>query len=257
MTSTSENKRLACTVAYDGAGFQGWQVQPGKRTVQEEIEKAFAVICDTPPPRIHGSGRTDTGVHARGQVFHVDPGRALTPDKWLEALNGSLPPDIRIMAVQEVAANWHARFDALSKQYRYFIYQAPVMPPELRGVRHHVRKSLDSARMNEAAALLQGKHDFLSFSANRGKPEQTTLRDLMECRLEIAGPEICLIARADGFMYKMVRQLAGALLRVGLGELSPQDIQTLLEQPERNHLAPTAPPQALFLWEVVYEEEMR
>lgn len=253
MTSASENKRLAFTVAYDGTDFQGWQVQPDKRTVQDEIEKAFGVICNGPPPRIHGSGRTDTGVHARGQVFHVNPACALPAEKWMVALNAILPPDIRIMGGREVPPDWHARFQAVSKQYRYFIYQAPVMPPELRGVRHHVRKILNVENMRQAAALLQGRHDFLSFSANRGKPEQTTVRHLMECRLVVEGPEICLIACADGFMYKMVRQLAGALLRVGLGELDLAAVRKLLTHPVRNHLAPTAPPQALFLWQVRYE----
>lgn len=255
MTSTSASKRLAVTVAYDGTDFQGWQVQPGKRTVQGEIEQALGRICDAPPPRIHGSGRTDTGVHARGQVFHMDPPRLLAAEKWQEALNGVLPPDIRIMAVRGVPADWHARFDACSKAYRYFMYQAPVMPPELRRVRYHVRKPLDLAAMHEAAALLEGRHDFLSFSANRGKPELSTVRELMTCRLEVAGPEICLIARADGFMYKMVRQLAGALLRCGRGELSLPELQGLLDRPERSHEAPTAPPQGLFLWEVDYDRD--
>ncbi|MDF3127978.1 tRNA pseudouridine(38-40) synthase TruA [Kiritimatiellaeota bacterium B1221] len=254
MTSILENNRIAVSVGYDGSDFQGWQVQPGKRTVQDEIEKAFGLICASESPRIHGSGRTDTGVHARGQVFHVDPSRPLSARRWQDALNGVLPDDIRVYAVRDVASDFHARFDAQSKQYRYFILNAPVMPPELRRVRHHVRKDLNVERMREAASLLQGKHDFLSFSANRGKPEQSTIRTLSRMDLEVHGSELCLIAEADGFMYKMVRQLAGALLRVGLGELSPADIQQLLSEPERNHLAPTAPAQALFLWKVSYPE---
>src|SRR5690606_15034566 len=127
--------------------------------------------------------------------------------------------------------NFHARFDARRKQYRYFIYHAPVMPPDLRNFRHHVRKDLHLEKMREAALWLQGKHDFLSFSANRGKPEQSSVRTLFRLDVTEDGEEICLIAEADGFMYKMVRQLAGALLRVGLGELSPLDIQQLLDQP--------------------------
>ncbi len=254
MTSTLENSRIAVSVGYDGSGFQGWQVQPGMRTVQHEIEKAFGLLCASEPPRIHGSGRTDTGVHARGQVFHIDPTRDFSPQRWQDALNGVLPEDIRVFSVRKVAADFHARFDAVKKQYRYYIFHAPVMPPELRGTRHHVRKSLNRVAMREAAAILQGTHDFLSFSANRGKPEQSTERTLSRMELTEQGPELCLIAEADGFMYKMVRQLAGALMRVGLGELAPADILKLLEQPERNHLAPTAPAQALFLWQVSYPE---
>lgn len=254
MTSRSENNRLACTVAYEGGGFEGWQVQPGKRTVQGEVEKALGVLCDEAPPRIHGSGRTDTGVHARGQVFHVDPLRSYPAEKWLTALNGVLPADIRVMKVREVNPDFHARFSALRKQYRYFVYNAPVMPPELRHVRCPVRQPLNRNAMREAAGLLQGEHDFLSFSASRGKPERTTVRTLYRMEIREEREELCMIAEADGFMYKMVRQLAGALIRVGLEELSPADIRKLLAQPERSHRAPTAPANALFLWNVDYPD---
>lgn len=254
MTLSSESKRLAVTVAYDGEKFQGWQVQPGMRTVQDEIEKAFGVICAGEKPRIHGSGRTDAGVHARGQVFHVDPERVCPKEKWMEALNGLLPADVRVMDVNVVSPDFHARFDAVSKEYRYFIFQGPVLPPEIRRIRHHVRKELDVEKMCRAATLLQGEKDFLSFSANRGKPEESTVRTIMECRFTGGAPEYCFTVKADGFLYKMVRQLAGALLRVGRGEMSLPEFQKLLDQPVRNHLAPTAPPQALFLWEVLYPE---
>jgi len=243
---------MAATVAYDGTDFQGWQVQPDTRTVQSEIEKALAVLNGGKSPRIHGSGRTDTGVHARGQVFHFDPLRMMTPEKWKSALNGLLPEDIRILKVVEVSPDFHARFDAVKKQYRYFIYMEEVMPPELRKIRHHVRSLLDLEAMRKGAGVLQGAHDFRSFSANRGKPETSTLRNVMTLRLEGEAPELCLIAEADGFLYKMVRQLAGALLRIGLGELSLGELENLLRYPDRNHLAPTAPPQALFLWQVTY-----
>lgn len=261
MTSSSDDnpsapppRRLAMTVAYDGTDFQGWQVQPDTRTVQEEIETALARISDGVRPRIHGSGRTDTGVHARGQVFHVDSSRDYTESKWREALNGVLPEDVRILDVKAVAADFHARFDALSKQYRYFIHNHAVLPPDLRRYRLHVRSPLDVERMQQAAARLCGEHDFRSFSANRGREDESTVRTLRDLRLEINGAEMCLIAEADGFLYKMVRQLAGALIRTGLGELTLEDIQELLDRPARGHQAPTAAPQALFLWRVMYGE---
>lgn len=248
--------RLAATVAYDGTGFQGWQVQPGARTVQEEIERAFERLCGGKRPRIHGSGRTDTGVHARGQVFHVDPERKTPypPQKWLEALNGVLPPDIRIMDVRTVPAEFHARFDAVEKEYRYRIDTRPVVPPDLRFTRCPCRRTLDVEAMRAGAELLRGEHDFLSFSASRGAPERTTVRDLR--RLEVVEEDegLTLVAVADGFLYKMVRQLAGALLRVGSGELSLAELGDLVEVPERTHLAPTAPPQGLFLWNVRYPD---
>ncbi|MEX2606935.1 MAG: tRNA pseudouridine(38-40) synthase TruA [Kiritimatiellia bacterium] len=259
MTFSSDNnapvssaRRLAMTVAYDGTDFQGWQMQPDRRTVQEVIERAIGHISDGAPPRIHGSGRTDTGVHARGQVFHVDTHRDYSEVKWREALNGVLPGDVRILEVKQVASDFHARFDALSKQYRYFIYTHPVMPPDLRRYRLHVRTPLNVGAMVRAAEVLLGEHDFRSFSANRGREEETTVRTLHRLDLEREGQDLCLIAEADGFMYKMVRQLAGALIRTGLEELTVDDIQTLLDKPERNHQAPTAAPQALFLWKVLY-----
>ncbi|MGA0333711.1 MAG: tRNA pseudouridine(38-40) synthase TruA [Kiritimatiellia bacterium] len=254
MTSIPENKRFAATVAYDGAAFAGWQVQPGKRTVQGEIEKALGQLENSAPPRIHGSGRTDTGVHARGQVFHVDLHRNFSPPQLQKALNGILPEDIRIPDLRSVSPEFHARYDVVRKQYRYFVYNAEVMPPELRFTRHRIRKTLDLEGMRTAAALLQGEHDFLSFSANRGKPEQSTVRKLSRLEWTGQGPEFCLIAEADGFLYKMVRQLAGALLRVGLGELEISELSELIRHPVRNHLAPTAPPQALFLWQVHYAD---
>ncbi len=245
--------RLAFTVAYDGTDFMGWQGQPGLRTVQGEVEGVIAQICGGRTARIHGSGRTDAGVHARGQVFHVDPPRAdFPPEKWKHALNGLLPPDIRILAAREVPGDFHARFEAVGKQYRYFVYRGEVMPPELRRTRLHERRPLDLPRMRTCADLLLGRHDFLSFSANRGVPEASTVRELRRLEWEEQGEECCLVAEADGFLYKMVRQLAGALLRVGRGELGPEEIRAMLLKPKRDHRAPSAPPQGLFLWRVDY-----
>lgn len=245
--------RLAMTAAYDGTAYQGWQVQPGTPTVQRAIEEAFGTLCGGTRPRIHGSGRTDTGVHARGQVFHVEPSRDYPPAKWVEALNGLLPPDIRILEARGVDPGFHARFSAEGKQYRYYIHNHPVLPPDLRLYRTHVRRPLRLEAMRRAAGRLVGTWDFTSFSAGRGGPEESAVRTLR--RLELMREEngdLCLIAEADGFLYKMVRRLAGALIRAGLDELSPDDIQALLDRPERNHLAPTAPPRGLFLWRVEY-----
>ncbi len=254
--SDASPQRYAVTVAYDGRDFQGWQVQPGARTVQLELEKALAKICPGHAFRIHGSGRTDRGVHARGQVFHFDdPGRGFAVEKWREALNGVLPEDIRVRSLRGVSPEFHARFSALGKQYRYFIWHGEILPPELRFTRYALRLPLELSRMQAAAAGLQGEHDFRSFSASRGVDDEgETVRHLRRLELQQDGPELCLIAEADGFLYKMVRQLAGALLRVGRGELDPEDLQRLLDHPERNHTAPTAPAQALFLWKVDYPE---
>lgn len=256
MSDPLPSPRMAFTVAYDGTDFQGWQGQPGLRTVQGEIETSMSRIADGVFARVHGSGRTDAGVHARGQVFHVDsPRPAFPPDKWAHALNGTLPPDIRIVEAKAVAPDFHARFDAIGKEYRYFVYNAPVLPPEMRRTRLHLRQPLSLDALREAAEVLLGTHDFKSFSANRGFPETSTVRTLRRLEWQVDGPEFCLRVEADGFLYKMVRQLTGALLRAGRGELSAADLHRMLDQPLRDHRAPTLPPQGLFLWRVMYKED--
>jgi tRNA pseudouridine38-40 synthase len=245
--------RFAVTVAYDGTDFFGWQVQPNHRSVQEEIESAFQLLCDGKRPRIHGSGRTDTGVHARGQVFHVDPSRKnYSPDKWRESLNGLLPQDIRILEVREVPADFHARYDAVRKEYRYYIFPARPMPPELRRTRLEVGHSLDWTRMQEAAEALQGRHDFTSFSAARGPEEADAVRTLYALELHPDPDGFYLRAVGEGFLYKMVRRLTGALLMVGGGELSVDAVTNLLMNPNRESCIRTAPPHGLFLWRVHY-----
>ena len=248
-------QRYRCTVAYDGTDFGGWQVQPNLRTVQAEIETALLKVGAGETIRIHCSGRTDRGVHARGQVCHFDASRPYTSGKWQEALNGVLPRDICILDVRPAVDNFHARVSSVAKEYRYFLYLDAVLPPDLRRTWVRERRQLDLDSMHAAAALLQGEQDFLSFSSNRGVEEVTTVRNLMRLAVEEVPEGLCVRARADGFMYKMVRQLVGCLLRIGRAEMSLADVQRLLEFPERNHEAPSAPPQGLFLWKVWYAGE--
>ena len=247
-------QRYAMTVAYEGEAYRGWQVQPDAPSVQETLERAFARLCDSDRPRIQGSGRTDTGVHARGQVFHVDPARDnYDPDKWREALNGVLPPDIRILRVREVAETFHARYDAVGKEYRYFLYPGRVMLPDMRRHRVRIAPTVDLDAMRAGAARLRGRHDFTAFSASRGGDEEVDpVRDLSVLDLIPDSQGIFLRAVADGFLYKMVRRLAGALIRVGEGGLTPDDLAEFLRDPRREALVPTAPPRALFLWNVDY-----
>jgi len=253
---TSGNSRLACTVSYDGSEFQGWQVQPGGvPTLQQTIEEAFARLCGGETLRIHASGRTDTGVHARGQVFHVDPTRPdYDPGKWREALNGVLPASIRILNVRRVPETFHARFDALGKEYRYFLYQGAVMPPDLRAFRLHVRSPLDLEAMRAAAALWTGTHDFTSFSARRGDVEEDPVRSVTSAELLEQENGLCFRVSANGFLYKMVRRLTGALLDVGRGSLTCDDIAESLRHPSKQSTILTAPPQGLFLWKVQYPD---
>jgi len=250
------SSRMLLTIGYDGTRFQGWQVQPGALTVQSEIEAAIARLCPGGSPRVHASGRTDTGVHARGQRLHFDSPRPdFRPETWMRALNGMLPHDIRIYHAQSVPAHFHARFDALRKEYRYFIHRGRVLPPEFRLYRFREPRPLDLPLMRQACELLRGEHDFASFSALRGSGDEHTVRTLHELSLhEYDADTLCLHAVANGFLYKMVRQLAGTLLRVGLGKLDLSELRKLLENPFRGSETVSAPPQGLFLWRVTYPE---
>jgi tRNA pseudouridine38-40 synthase len=244
--------RLRMTVAYDGTDFSGWQGQPGKRSVQGDIEAAFRKLGAPEDIRVHGSGRTDSGVHARGQVFHVDPFRDYPARKWMESLNGVLPDDVRIMEAREVAADFHARFDAIAKEYRYFIFCGVNMPPDLRRTFLRVRSPLDIPAMHACAALLQGEHDFKGLSANRGYPERTTVRHLSTLVIEDIPEGLMVRAAANGFLYKMVRKLVGCLLYVGRGEMSLENVQDLLDHPRRTPHPPVVGAEGLYLWRVWY-----
>jgi tRNA pseudouridine38-40 synthase len=244
--------RIKCIVAYDGTEFQGWQVQPGARTIQSEVEKALAILEPEARPRIQGSGRTDAGVHAVGQVFHADVLREFSTGKWRDALNGLLPEDIRILAVEKVDENFHSRFSARRKEYRYFIHTGPVCPPTLRWTRHVIRRPLEVTLMKEAAEYLVGTHDFRSFSAIRVDAEEDTVRTLRRLDLMEQDSEIIIRAEAEGFLYKMVRQLVGALIRVGRQEMTLAELVDLRDNPRISHDAPSAPAKGLFLWRVEY-----
>ncbi len=253
---SSPGSRLAFTVAYDGSDFQGWQVQPdGVPTVQETIEEAFAVLCGGERPRIHASGRTDTGVHARGQVFHANPARSgYEPDKWRESLNGLLPASIRILNVRTVPETFHARFDALRKEYRYFLFAGRVLPPDLRAYRLHVRSDLDLSAMQTVASHWVGTHDFTSFSARRGDGEEDPIRTVFTSEVLEQAEGLMFRISANGFLYKMVRRLTGALIEAGQGRLSCDEVLQALCTPSKQSTILTAPPQGLFLWDVHYSE---
>ena len=247
--------RYLMTVAYDGGAYQGWQVQPGVPTVQEVLELVLARMCGA-HTRIHGSGRTDTGVHARGQAFHFDAARVdIPPAKWTRAMNGNLPRDIRILDTRTVPDSFHARFDVLHKEYRYLLDPGPVQLPERRHTCLHLPVLPDFSAMQQACTVLQGRHDFKAFSLDRGDGNTDTVRDLQVLTLRAVGDGLWMVqAIAPGFLYKMVRQLVGALLRVGNGGLSVADLGALLAHPVRTPHIPTAPAHGLSLWRVTYPE---
>ncbi len=243
--------RFRITVGYDGTSYSGWQIQPNGLTVQEVLQTALGRL-DGSPVKVHGSGRTDQGVHARGQVAHFDLTKPFEPASLQRALNAIMPKDIRVMSVHRAASDFHARKQATGKEYRYFIWNAEVIPPTERLYHLHEQQSLDIEAMQLAAAALAGRHDFAAFTANPSRVVESTVRDLFELNVRKRGPEVTLIACGEGFLYKMVRSLAGWLLRVGKGEVSPETTSVILESKVRTARVPTAPPEGLFLWKVSY-----
>jgi tRNA pseudouridine38-40 synthase len=242
-------RRWRCACAYDGAGFAGWQSQPGGSSVQDALEAALGGILGG-AVRVHGSGRTDAGVHAMGQVFHFDAAWRHGPDRLLAALRSRLPASIQVRSVRPAAAGFHARFSAKGKVYTYDVHLGDA-DPFTRPRVWVVDRPLDLDAMRRAAGILRGRHDFRAFSARR-PGEEDTVRDLRRLEVTRRGRTVRITAEADGFLYKMVRSLAGALVSVGQGKLTAEAIGRLLEARERTPAVMTAPPQGLCLRRVFY-----
>ena len=243
-------RRWKCECAYDGAPFDGWQSQPGGNGIQDVIEARLAQIFGA-PVRIHGSGRTDAGVHARAQVFHFDAAWRHPVERLRAAMNSTLPAAIQIAAVRAVPPTFHARFSAQGKRYVYHLHLGEA-DPFARPYCWPVFRPLDFAAMEAAAAGLRGRHDFKAFSAGRGAEPEDTVRDLRRLELVRRGARVRITAEADGFLYKMVRSLVGALVAVGEGKLPAEQVREILASRVRTNLVPTAPPQGLFLEKVFY-----
>jgi tRNA pseudouridine38-40 synthase len=246
-------KRWKCVCAYDGSHFSGWQSQTKRDSVQDVVESRLAVILGI-PTRIYGSGRTDSGVHAKGQVFHFDAEWVHGPDKLAAALRYTLSEALQIISVRPVRADFHARFSATRKEYSYHIHLGDA-DPFTRPYCWTVFKPLNLEAMKAAATVLIGKHDFRAFSALNGveDPENNdTVRTLAVLDVRRRGRELRIQAAADGFLYKMVRSLVGALVAVGEGKLNPQEIKNILNSKTRTAQVHTAPAHGLFLQRVYY-----
>jgi tRNA pseudouridine38-40 synthase len=240
--------RFKLLIAYDGGHFLGWQSQAGGNTVQDVLESAFFKLCGT---RIvpHGSGRTDTGVHAHGQVAHVDiPHPRL--QNWAAALNAHLPKAIRVMECSPVPSTFHARFDAKGKIYTYRIYNGPVQDPFEVGRSWHLQEALDFPMLTRCAAKLVGTHDFGGFAANRGKPGEDTVRTISRIVAERHDPIITLTFEGTGFLYKMVRLLAGSMVRCAQHKAEPEWLDELLARQKKSSFAAYA--HGLYLSKVLY-----
>lgn len=251
----SEFVRLRLTVAYDGANYAGWQVQKSGTGVQEVVEGALKKVFGL-EMRVHGSSRTDAGVHARGLVAHVDVPRArfvMTPRKAILAINAHLPEDIRIMAAARAREEFHARFSAKGKEYRYFVYNHSAVEPLLRHQAWHVPRALGLSRMRVAAKAFVGKHDFEAFAANRGYKMESTVRTVTRCDVQKRGPLFTFIIEGDGFLYKMCRGIVGTLVQVGLGKFDPNEVPKMIETKDRRAAGMSAPAHGLVLWRVKYK----
>ncbi len=244
-------QRHLAILAYDGTDFCGWQVQPRGRSIQGEFERALKKLTGH-HARAHASGRTDAGVHAREQPVHFDLSVRFDPARLMLGLNALLPNDIRVLSVRLVSPGFHARYSCTEKEYRYFILNRPVPDPCLRRHRLWEHAPLDVAAMAAAARRLVGRRDFAAFAANPNREVSGTVRNLTRLDVHRRGPEVTIVAVADGFLYRMVRSLAGFLLRVGRGELPPEAADEILRGSIRTARVPTAPPQGLFLWRVRY-----
>lgn len=252
MNELKMSHRYLLKIAYDGTRFSGWQVQPKKQTIQGELEQLITKMMSEDSIRIEASGRTDTGVHARIQVAHVDLPRKIDPVYFLNGLNAQLPGDIRVKFIKKVSNRFHARFDAKGKEYRYLIDNSKILSPSLRKYRFHEHRKLNVLQMQNAANFLVGHHDFASFSSMRCFANEDTVRDLTDLVVIRRGSQIVIQAKANGFLYKMVRSIAGYLIEVGLGRFDPNGTKEILDRKKRKADVKTAQPQGLFLWNVFY-----
>ena len=245
-------------IQYDGTDFHGWQVQENSRTIQGELERVLTMIEDA-PVAVVGSGRTDAGVHAEGQVANVHVKRPFTPDRLKNAINGNLWRDIRIMKAEKAPDDFHARFSAKHKTYFYRVVNAPVMSPFWRRFAHHEARPLDVARMNDAARLFLGEHDWTAFSSAQadGDNRVRTITDFSVESSWDARAQAQLIEfriSAPGFLRYMVRSIVGTMLEVGRGEKDFDTIQTAIVTGDRNLAGKTAPAQGLTLMRVDYDQ---
>jgi tRNA pseudouridine38-40 synthase len=239
------------TLAYDGTNYAGWQLQPNGVSIQELLETALAKIAGQ-KIRVHGSGRTDAGVHARGQVASFSLTTHHSPLTLQRAFNANLPDDVRVMSCAKVAATFHARFSAKAKEYRYQIDCGEVADPFLRQFALHHPRPLDFPAMKRAAKLLLGKHDFTAFSAHSPNRDHNPVRTVTRLTIAKRGNLITITIRADGFLYKMARSIVGALLKVGEGRMTKKQFSEIFRSKKRTPLVETAPAKGLCLWKVFY-----
>jgi tRNA pseudouridine38-40 synthase len=261
-TKNGKTRRLRLTLAYDGRPWLGWQSQPGGLTVQDQLESVLQKLTGA-RVLVHGSGRTDAGVHARGQVAHLDlpPENSLSGESLVRAMNVHLPPGIRVLRCDDAPEGFHARFDATGKVYEYRIWRSDVMSPFEVGLAWHVFKGLDLGLMREGLDLMRGRHNFARLSAARGdisEEERRTnadglTRTIGRAELFEEGEVLRLELEGDGFLYKMVRLIVGSLVHAARGRAPLAWIRELVREPGGVKSQHCAPADGLYLVRVLYE----
>lgn len=245
--------RIALGIEYDGRAFCGWQFQDHSPSVQEEVEKALSKVANH-AVRVVCAGRTDTGVHATEQVIHFDTEVQREPFQWVKGANANLPAGVAILWAQETCDEFHARFKAFRRAYRYIIFSRPVRPSYLNGLVTWDYRTLDEERMQEAANYLIGEHDFTSYRA-LGCQAKSPVRTLYQFNIRRKGDFIYLDIEANAFLHHMVRNMAGVLMTIGAGEQKPEWAKEILTLRDRTLSGITAPPHGLYLVRVDYPGE--
>ncbi|MGD2169185.1 MAG: tRNA pseudouridine(38-40) synthase TruA [Chlamydiota bacterium] len=243
-------QRYKILFSYDGTHYHGWQIQPNGITIQQTMQEIFSQILQE---NIHltASGRTDANAHAFQQVAHFDVASPLNLDKFLHSANLVLPHDIKVLFIEPVSSSFHARYSTKDKIYHYYIYNDSILPPFLRNYRLHVPQKLDIELMKQAVKKFEGIHDFTSFS-NRGSNDNERVKNITSAFVTQRNNEVIVHLRADGFLYKMVRNIVGCLLQVATHKLSIQAIEDIFAAKDRRSAPSTVPANGLFLMEVLY-----
>ena len=251
-------RSIALTIAYEGSAYAGWQVQPGQRTIQAELERALARITGE-SIRVTGSGRTDAGVHALGQVAGFQTSGTMSAEVFQRALNAELPEDIAVLSAAEAVPDFHPIRDSVSKRYRYSMDDSPVRDVFARRLVWHYRRPLDEALMAAGATHLLGRHDFSSFET-AGAPRPDSIRTISHLSVVRGQDElrnrITIEVEADGFLYNMVRAIVGTLVEVGRDAQPVEWVGEVLKSADRSQAGPTAPPQGLCLLWVKYPDRI-
>jgi tRNA pseudouridine38-40 synthase len=244
-------RNIMLTLCYDGTDFHGWQRQPRLRTVQQTLEVVLEQLTGAPSTTT-ASGRTDAGVHALGQVVHFLTDSQHSCETFVRALNALLPHDVRVLLAREMPQAFHATLDARSKRYRYVIDNGSICSPFQLRYSWRVRRPLDAAVMNRAGECLLGRHDFRSFESDWPN-RQSSVRTILDLVVDRTGDFVAIEVEADGFLYNMVRSIAGTLVMVGTGKRPLSWVHEVLAAENRTAAGPTAPPQGLFLVKARYE----